>query len=147
MTWMRLFVSLAFAITPVLSYGFDSPDPNSTPGKVCTSDDPDFSGYEYSAHVAKCKRHVTASEKQKVAHLYGDIPKSEWSKYEFDHLIPLCAGGANSIENLWPQPLAQAKKKDVVEDDVCAGLRDGSMSQKEAIQEIWDWFDSLDKEG
>lgn len=113
MDWRALFVSFAVLVSSTASFAtaVDAPDPDTTPGKTCTSRDADFSEYKYSAHVAICTRNVSTAEKQKVADAYGGIPKSSWKKYEFDHLIPLCAGGANSIENIWPQPIAQAKKK------------------------------------
>ena len=116
------------------------PDPDLTPGKTCTAKDPYFQGYDYPTNVARCTRHVTKAEKIKVAEAYGGIDQSDWPSYEFDHLIPLCAGGSNDIKNLWPQPIDEAKDKDKIEDEVCAGLRSGDLTQKEAIQKVWDWF-------
>jgi hypothetical protein len=47
------------------------------------------------------------------------------SAYEVDHLISLELGGANDVKNLWPQPIAEARHKDVLENwlhaQVCAG--------------------------
>lgn len=40
-------------------------------------------------------------------------------KYELDHRVPRCLGGADTDANLWPQPLAEARKKDAVERDIC----------------------------
>jgi hypothetical protein len=75
------------------------PDPKLTPGKVTTPDDPDFDGYWHKGkgQVAHSRRNVSLDEKARVAARYG-IPENEWGGYEFDHYLPLAAGGANSEE-------------------------------------------------
>jgi hypothetical protein len=61
------------------------------------------------------RRFVTERMKQHVATVYGVAWKSR-AKYEFDHLIPRSLGGADDVLNLWPEPLAEAKRlKDVLE--------------------------------
>jgi hypothetical protein len=118
------------------------PDPQLVPGVLCTSSDPDFRGYEYPEKVARCNRNVSEQEKAEVAARFGHIPRDQWSQYEFDHLIPLCAGGSNSIENLWLQPIDEAKKKDVLEVDICLRMKAGTLKQADAVQKIHDWFQS-----
>ena len=115
------------------------PDSNLTPGVLCTPKDKDFMGFAYKSKIARCSRNIKHDEKLKVAAAYK-VPESEWAKYEFDHLFPLCAGGSDDPKNLWPQPLAEAHKKDVIENEVCTGLRDNTMTQAVAIQKIKDWF-------
>ncbi|MGZ5543765.1 MAG: hypothetical protein ACXWIU_03745 [Limisphaerales bacterium] len=129
---IALSVSSAFAVKP---------DPNLTPGELCTPSNPDFTEYRYPAHIAYCKRNVTEAMKQKIAEAYGGIPRDQWSNYEFDHLIPLNAGGDSSIANLWPQPIAEAKEKDKVEQQTYNGLNNGKLTQAQAVQMIWDWMD------
>ena len=73
------------------------PDPSFTPGVLCASSSPDFQGYDYPEKIARCSRNIILQEKLDVAKEYGNIPQSNWGNYEFDHLIPLCAGGANDI--------------------------------------------------
>ncbi len=116
------------------------PAPSLTPGALCTSTDPDFKDFEYPAKIARCNRNISDAEKTEVAKNYGNIPRADWPKYEFDHYMPLCAGGSNSSKNLWPQPIAEAKQKDVIEVEVCTGLRAGTMTQDQALQKIHDWF-------
>jgi hypothetical protein len=136
---------LGFALLFVINVHAVSTPPNATltPGALCTARDPNFDKYDYPEQVARCKRNVNTAEKQKVADEYGHLPKSQWSNYEFDHLVPLCAGGSNDITNLWPQPLDQAKVKDQIEDEVCKGMRNGTMSQAQAVARIHGWFKSL----
>ena len=136
----KIFLALAFLCLT----GFDAfatrPDPDATPGKLCTPDNPDFVGYRYAAHVAYCKRNVSQDKKAQVAEYYG-IPKSKWKNYEFDHLIPLNSGGSSDIENLWPEPLDEAHEKDKVEQQAFDGLKSGELTQDEAVQLIFDWID------
>ena len=79
-------------------------------------------------------------EKLQIAHLYGDIPESEWPKYEFDHLLPLCAGGSDDIRNLWPEPIDQAHKKDVLENQICLAMKAGTLKQADAVAKVREWF-------
>jgi hypothetical protein len=78
------------------------------------------------------------SEKDQVAQRYG-IPKSDYYKYEFDHFIPLNAGGSDDPGNLWPQPLAEAHEKDKVELEVYNGLNNGTLTQAQAVAKIRAW--------
>ena len=114
------------------------PDPAHTPGFLCSPTDPNFVGYRYPGNVAYCQRNIGAAEKDQVAKWYG-IPKSDYSKYEFDHFIPLNCGGSNDPRNLWPQPLAEAHDKDKVEDQVYYGLKSGKMTQQQGVDLIRAW--------
>lgn len=120
----------------------DKPDPKLTPGVLCTEKDQNFSVLRYAEKIPYCNRNVSEDEKLKIAKEYGNIPKAKWKLYEFDHLIPLCAGGSDDIGNLWPQPISEAKEKDKVEDFVCAQMKAGKMTQAQAVQKIRDWFTS-----
>lgn len=118
-----------------------APNWNVTPGTLCSEDDPEFEKLDYPEQIARCKRSVSHDEKERVAHDYGDIAEPDWYHYEFDHLIPLCAGGANDERNLWPQPIAEAHEKDKLEDEICEGMKAGTLTQKEAVQKVHDWFE------
>lgn len=119
--------------------GYHLPSCTMTPGALCTTTDPNYDGKAYAEQVPHCARNVPTALKAQVAAAYGNIPQSSWSNYEFDHYIPLCVGGSDDIKNLWPQPIADAQKKDVVENDVCAKLRAGTMTQAQAIATIRAW--------
>lgn len=47
------------------------------------------------------------------------IPAAERHNYELDHLVPLCLGGADVTENLWPQKWSEAREKDDIERRAC----------------------------
>lgn len=110
-----------------------------TPGDLCSEQDPNFKEYRYAAHVAVCTRNVSYNEKVQIAKSYG-VPETEWQNYEFDHLIPLNAGGSDDIKNLWPQPIVEAHEKDAVEQATFDGLNNGTLTQTQAMQMIWDWI-------
>lgn len=137
---LSLVIALQFSAQSVFA---DRPDPDLTPGKLCTEDDPNFEKYDYPEHIARCDRAVSTSEKEKVAEAYGGIDKSDWHDYEFDHLIPLCAGGSDDIENIWPQPSAEAKQKDKIEDAVCRAMANGTMTQAQAIKKNMAFFKTV----
>lgn len=115
------------------------PDSSLTPGKLCSPSDPDFQEYRYDSHMPYCSRSVTESEKSQVAQDYGGIPKSDWSQYEFDHFIPLSIGGTDEKENIWPQPIDEAHEKDKCEDKAYLALKDGKVTQDQAVQAMYDW--------
>lgn len=116
------------------------PDPNLTPGVLCQTNDSDFKGFDYPERIARCNRNILSPEKEEVAKSYGNIPRTDWPKYEFDHLIPLCAGGSNSSKNLFPQPIAEAKEKDKLENDICLRMKAGTLLQSDAIKMVHAWF-------
>jgi hypothetical protein len=114
------------------------PDPSKTPGVLCTGTDPNFDGYVYPAHIAHCARNVSTAEKDQIGAAYGIAP-ADFSNFEFDHYIPLSIGGSDDPGNLWPQPLAEAQQKDVVEDDAYHQLSTGQITQAQAIAMIKAW--------
>lgn len=120
------------------------PDYSYSPGKLCTATDPDFKERRYPEQIAYCQRHVTKNMKLQVAAHYG-IQQSDWPNYEFDHLIPLGIGGNSSIENLWPQPRGQdeADGKDVLENRLYQQMRDGVITQAEAVRQNYAWFEEV----
>jgi len=66
------------------------PNPKLTPGRVAQSD--------------KDRGGVTVGMEQKVFARYR-LPWASRPAFRIDHLIPLELGGADTIDNLWPQSL------------------------------------------
>lgn len=86
------------------------------------------------------RRHVTVAMKRAVAQRYN-VPESDWKSYEFDHLIPRELGGADSIDNLWPQPLTEAKRKDRIENLLHRRVCAGQIGLGEAQRLVRRWWD------
>lgn len=87
-------------------------------------------------------RKVTEAMKREVARRYGlhrDQIKGSGRCCEIDHLIPRELGGADDVDNLWPQPWADAHAKDKRENqlhrDVCAG----TVTLKDAQEQMRMW--------
>lgn len=138
------------------SNGFLLPDPNCTPGAVnptLTLDvlkDPKF--------TTKCVRDqaTTAQEKYKTYKWYGIAkPANNTGQNqvcELDHLISLEIGGADTLDNIWPQcgpsrvtlRKRYFKRKDTVENYLAKQVRDGNMSLADAQKGIaTDWTQYL----
>jgi len=109
------------------------PDLKLTPGKVT----PGWT-LEMTKHPGGTKKHRSVSEalKRKVWARYGYDktigPYDEnTNKYEINHLIPVCLGGASDIENLWPEPNAgpwNARIKDRFEKYVKSHVDQGKIT-------------------
>lgn len=109
-----------------------------SPGVLCTPASADFAGRYYPAKIALCTRNVTEARKRAVFARYG-VPLSERAAYEVDHRIPICMGGANDLGNLFPQAWPDAKRKDVLEKQLCASLRAGRIAQGVAVKKMREW--------
>jgi hypothetical protein len=116
------------------------PDSGCTPGVVETTDLAIICQTSTNS-----RRHVTEATKRRVLAEYG-IAWADRSTVEVDHKIPLCAGGANDQSNLWPQSLAEARRKDAAEDRshalVCAGKLDVQAVQA-AFAKDWTTVEGL----
>ena len=76
-------------------------------------------------------RNVSTQTKHKVYVEYG-ISRSAQRNYVIDHLVPLEVGGANDITNLWPEPKADAKVKDKLENQMHSAVCAGTISLADA---------------
>lgn len=89
----------------------------------------------------KDARAVTEAMKRQVAEAYG-LPRTAVVGYgrgpccEFDHLISRELGGADDVRNLWPQPWAEAKQKDRLENKLHALVCSGALPLAQAQHEI-----------
>ena len=156
-----LLVVLAFCVgcakvqpvklaAPVPAY---LPDLTLTPGKVS----PDWTIQKTEqAGGTQEYRLVTSKMRQQVWVKYGYDKtigpyKNFSSKYEIDHLIPNCIGGASEVDNLWPQTYSgpwNAHIKDRLEVHVRAEVIAGRMTLEKA-QSLFtpDWTASYKAEG
>lgn len=109
------------------------PDSVLTPGILCQYPD----SYRYPEHIAYCKRDVSYEQKMQVFEDYRRlgyrINLKRRSDYKIDHYIPLCAGGGNNVENLWPQHRTVFEKTDQIESLGCELLRDARITQYSLI--------------
>lgn len=84
-------------------------------------------------------RHVTPAMKRHVFEAYR-IPLSDRHLYVVDHLISREIAGADVVRNLWPQPIAEAKVKDRLENRLRALTCAGAITLEVAQQAIrTDW--------
>lgn len=113
-----------------------SPDPELTPGSLCKEP----SEYRYPEQIAYCERSVNFFMKEAIFVSYrkvrGYTLSGDRADYKIDHFIPLCLGGSNEQNNLWPQHISISKISDPLEALGCEKLSDGKISQKDLIQLI-----------
>jgi hypothetical protein len=126
--------SIAFAVDEEYP---KSPDAQLTPGVLCTSPDE----LRYAEKVPYCNRNVSTGLKWAVINRYTKkfkftINANNRTEFKIDHYIPLCMGGANSIDNLWPQHSSIYEVTDSLEKTLCEAMSEGKMSQAKAIEEV-----------
>ena len=114
-----------------------------TPGAVATTDQNDVCGVVNGLTYSKRHRATPQALKQQVYAEYG--VNRAGRDFEIDHRVPLCIGGADVKENLWPQLGWQHPSyydKDRLEAEVCRMVCDyGEMTLPDA-QAIFmgDWI-------
>ncbi len=111
------------------------PELDETPGELCSQPD----NFRYPERIAYCARDVDSYTKNKIIQRYDQaygykIRLMKREDFKIDHFIPLCAGGANTEENLWPQHKSIYSKTDPVEPLVCQKMQEGKLRQEEAIR-------------
>jgi hypothetical protein len=140
------------------SRGFPLPDPNCTPGAINPTltvevlRDPDFR--------TCCVRSHTTTEQQKAqTYSWYSIPHPSHNSgstqtCELDHLISLELGGADTLDNIWPEcgppdvTLAERyfKQKDKVENFLAKQVKEGKMDLADAQKRIAeDWTQFIDE--
>ena len=99
------------------------------------------------------ERHVTQATKRRVCAAYGIRTGCPGRAYEIDHLISIELGGAESPENLWPQPadaidVIGFRTKDKVENAAHRAVCAGRISLEDAQQGIrGNWYEWALKKG
>lgn len=114
-----------------------TPDLQQTPGSLCHGK----SSKRYPEKISYCGRSVSKSEKMEVIRVYEQklgyqILRYGRQSFKIDHLIPLCAGGSNEINNLWPQHQSIYELTDPLEGLVCEKMAQGRLLQARAIEYI-----------
>jgi hypothetical protein len=114
-----------------------SPEVDETPGDTCGQADE----YRYPERIAYCERAVDTKTKAEIIQKYDvkygyKIRAMDRQKFKIDHFIPLCAGGSNERQNLWPQHESIYKVTDPLEPAICEKMAEGKLLQAEAIDLI-----------
>lgn len=113
------------------------PNEKLTPGSVC--DDAD--SFRYPERIAYCERDVSRERKAVIFSTYDTelgFHTREMNRADFkiDHYIPLCMGGSNEDENLWPQHKSIYQQTDPIEPVLCELMSSGQILQAKAISII-----------
>ena len=106
------------------------PDPKLTPGRVARS--------------PQERKGVTQEMERCVFRIY-QIPWRRRTEFKVDHLIPIELGGADTVDNLWPQSLSvkpyNAKRKEYLTKQLLSLVAAGQMTLPQAQEEIRkDWI-------
>lgn len=133
---MKWFIPLSLLF--VLAVGVRAqetllPNPKLTPGRVAQSD--------------KDRSGVTVAMEQKVFARYR-LPWASRAAFKIDHLIPLELGGADTIDNLWPQSLRARpygpERKELLTEVMLRRIAKREMTLEEAQEQIRrDWIDAF----
>jgi hypothetical protein len=134
------------------SHGFSLPDPACTPGAINPT--VDLAILQGGQFKTSCERNVATSAAQKAG-TYATYTIKKPTKNtgltqrcELDHLVSLELGGADTLDNIWPQcgpPSVKLAKryfriKDGVENYLAAKVKAGGISLKDAQHGIaGDW--------
>jgi hypothetical protein len=113
-----------------------SPDRSLTPGALCEGNHT-----RYPERVPVCGRSVSNHQKQAVFTQYDtqlgyQVRSMPRGSFKIDHYIPLCMGGSNRNENLWPQHESIYKFTDPLEPLLCQKMAAGRVLQTKAIEMI-----------
>ncbi len=106
------------------------PNPKLTPGRIARKD--------------KERNGVTEEMERRVFSRYH-IPWRRRPEFKVDHLIPIELGGADTIDNLWPQSLSirpyHTERKELLTQRLLVRIATGKMTLAQAQKEISeDWI-------
>ncbi len=112
-----------------------NPDAEMTPGSYCSRPN----SYRYAERIPYCERNVSSGRKKQIIRDYNEklgyrIEPGDRSQFKIDHLIPLCAGGSNDDDNLWPQHQSVYNITDELEGLICVKMSQGRLLQKRGIE-------------
>lgn len=132
-------VALGEALKPGVDFPI-GPDQTLTPSAYC--DKPD--SLRHPERIPYCKRSVDSETKREVDAEYdrrfnmrvAQLRKKFPNDFKTDHLIPLCIGGGNERDNLWPQHRSSFLLTDPIEHKTCELVSLGKMQQKDAVERV-----------
>ena len=134
---MKLFLAVVAVVFALATNGRAQdlilPNPKLTPGRVARAD--------------KERSGVTPAMERKVFARYR-LPWSRRGEFKIDHLIPRELGGADTIDNLWPQSVRVrpygADRKELLTEVLLARIAKGQITLAQAQEEIRrDWIDAF----
>jgi hypothetical protein len=114
-----------------------SPDPSMTPGSLCARP----TERRYPERIAYCTRSVGSDRKRAIMRAYDEelgyrVTSMDRGAFKIDHYIPLCMGGSNESDNLWPQHMSVYQYTDALEELTCRRMAEGRLSQADAVELI-----------
>lgn len=115
----------------------ETPNEKLTPGDICEKPD----SFRYPERIKYCERDVSKERKAAIFVSYDTelgFHTRELNRMDFkiDHYIPLCMGGSNDSENLWPQHKTIYQQTDPIEPVLCELMASGRIVQAKAISII-----------
>lgn len=133
---MKILLALLFIVSSLPSFAGNAypqgPDLKLTPGSLCDSP----SEYRYPERIPYCMRDLDSYSKELIFIAYRKLGYSlsgQRNEYKVDHFIPLCAGGSNHENNLWPQYYTISAITDPLEPLGCEVLAMGKIRQKDLV--------------
>ena len=143
--------------TVKMSRGHPIPDPSCSPGAVNPT--LTLKLLKTKGFTTKCVRNMATTPAQKAqTYAWYNIPRPQNNQgnsmtCELDHIVSLQLGGADTLDNLWPQcgpngvplPKRHFKLKDDVENFIARQIKAGAMDMKDAQRRIAeDWTQFVD---
>lgn len=140
-------LALIFSVSTTYALDFPTePEQSVTPGSLCENADE----YRYPERIPYCERAVDPETKRAIIDNYDrrfdyNIGDMNRELFKIDHFIPLCMGGSNDVENLWPQHMSVYEVTDPLEELVCEKMAEGVLKQKRAVEYIREAKTNLDR--
>jgi hypothetical protein len=108
-----------------------------TPGSLCEV----ANEMRYPEGIAYCRRNVHSEEKRRIMREYDEkfgysVTQMPRQHFKIDHFVPLCMGGSNNSDNLWPQHQSVYQRTDRLEEVLCRLMSQGQMKQVQALDVI-----------
>jgi hypothetical protein len=110
------------------------PNPEMTPGSLCERP----STKRYAEGIPYCSRDVDSDLKREIMEEYDRrfgyrVTQMDRKAFKIDHFIPLCMGGSNRADNLWPQHESVYALTDQIEQIGCEKMARGRLRQSDAV--------------